>query len=50
MLEAWIHTGMAAPHTMASAAIAVPEPGYVASLVSGLALLGWLKRRRANEA
>jgi hypothetical protein len=46
MLEAWIATGMAAPHTMASQVIDLPEPGGVATLVAGSGLLLLLARRR----
>jgi hypothetical protein len=46
MLEAWIATGMAAPHTMASQVIDLPEPGGVATLVAGSGLLSLLARRR----
>jgi len=49
ILEAWIHTGMAAPHTMASTTIAVPEPGAMASLLAGVAFLGVCGRRRAKR-
>jgi len=48
MLEAWLHTGMAAPHTMASAEIPLPEPGRTASLAVGLAVIGALGRRRSR--
>jgi hypothetical protein len=44
MLDAWIATGMAAPHTMAL--IELPEPGGVAMLVAGSGLLSLLARRR----
>jgi hypothetical protein len=46
MLDAWIATGMAAPHTMASQVIDLPEPGGVATLVAGSGLLSLLARRR----
>jgi hypothetical protein len=48
MLEAWLNTGMAEPHTMASATITLPEPGGLLSLAAGLALLRGLGRRRAR--
>jgi hypothetical protein len=44
MLEAWIATGMAAPHPMA--VIELPEPAGIAMLVAGSGLLSWLARRR----
>jgi hypothetical protein len=47
MLEAWLNTGMSAPHTMASAAIEVPEPGGLAMLVAGVGFLATVGRRRA---
>jgi hypothetical protein len=46
MLEAWLNTGMAAPHTMASTSIALPEPEGLLSLAVGLAFLAILGRRR----
>jgi cytochrome c553 len=46
ILEAWLNTGMAAPHTMASETITLPEPGVALSLAAGGALLGALARRR----
>jgi len=48
MLEGWLHTGMAPPHTMASATIALPEPGALLSLAAGIGLLAALARRRAR--
>jgi hypothetical protein len=50
ILEGWIHTGMAAPHTMASTVIAVPEPGGAVSLAVGIALLVSVGRRRARRS
>jgi hypothetical protein len=44
ILEAWLNTGMSAPHTMASATILVPEPGRLAMLAAGLLLLAKLRR------
>jgi hypothetical protein len=44
MLEAWIATGMAEPHPMAT--IELPEPGGLAMLVAGSGLLSLLARRR----
>jgi hypothetical protein len=44
MLDAWIATGMAAPHTMAT--IELPEPGGLAMLAAGSGLLSLLARRR----
>ena len=44
MLEAWIATGMAAPHAMA--VIELPESGGLATLVVGSGLLALLARRR----
>jgi hypothetical protein len=49
MLEAWLNTGMAAPHTMASATVTVPEPGVAVSLATGIALVATLARRRARR-
>jgi hypothetical protein len=46
MLEAWIETGMAAPHTMVSKVITVPEPAGLAMLGAGGGLLSLLARRR----
>ena len=46
MLEAWIETGMAAPHTMASQVVELPEPAGLATLVAGGGLLSLLARRR----
>jgi hypothetical protein len=46
MLEAWLNTGMAAPHTMATAAIVVPEPEGWLMLATGLAFLATVGRRR----
>ena len=46
MLEAWIETGMAAPHTMASQVVELPEPAGPAMLVAGGGLLSLLARRR----
>jgi hypothetical protein len=48
MLEAWLNTGMSAPYTMASVAIAVPEPGGVAMLLAGVGFLATVGRRRAR--
>ena len=48
ILEAWLHTGMAAPHTMASASIELPEPGGALPLAVGIAFLAALGRRRAR--
>jgi hypothetical protein len=50
ILEAWLHTGMAAPHVMASATIAVPEPDALLSLAAGLAVLRLLGAPRARAA
>jgi len=47
MLEAWLNTGMAEPHEMASTTVMVPEPGQLAALAAGCLLLGGLHRRRA---
>ena len=49
MLEAWIETGMAEPHTMASATIVVPEPGALSSWLAGLGFLLWAGRRRSRS-
>ena len=46
MLEAWLNTGMAAPHPMASAAIVVPEPDGLLMLATGIAFLVAVGRRR----
>ena len=46
MLEAWLNTGMAAPHPMASAAIVVPEPDGLLMLATGIAFLAAVGRRR----
>jgi hypothetical protein len=46
MLEAWVNTGMAAPYTMASTTIAVPEPAELLLLGSGVAFLLAIGRRR----
>jgi hypothetical protein len=46
MLEAWIETGMAAPHTMASQVVELPEPAGFAMLAAGGGLLSLLARRR----
>jgi len=46
ILEGWLHTGMAAPYTMASTSIALPEPGATESLALGIGLLSALARRR----
>jgi cytochrome c2 len=48
MLEAWIETGMAEPHTMASTTITVPEPGALLSWMTGVGFLYWARRRRAR--
>ncbi|MDH5307366.1 MAG: PEP-CTERM sorting domain-containing protein, partial [Myxococcales bacterium] len=48
MLEAWIETGMAAPYTMATETIEVPEPGAALLLAAGAALLATLARRRGR--
>jgi hypothetical protein len=50
MLEAWIETGMAAPHTMASQVVELPEPAGFATLVAGGGLLSLLARRRPGRA
>jgi len=44
MLDAWLNTGMAAPHPMTS--LYVPEPGQWLMLTTGLAFLAALGRRR----
>ena len=44
MLEAWLNTGMAPPHTMAS--VHVPEPGQWLMLAASLAFLATVGRRR----
>jgi hypothetical protein len=49
MLEAWVEAGMAEPHTMVSTTLVVPEPGTLASWLSGIAFLGWAKRRRVSH-
>ena len=49
MLEAWLHTGMAAPHKMASTTINLPEPGAMLSLAFGIGFLGTVGRRRARR-
>jgi hypothetical protein len=48
MLEAWIETGMAAPHTMAATVVELPEPAGLATLAAGAGLLSLLARRRAR--
>jgi cytochrome c553 len=48
MLKAWLNTGMAAPHTMASTTITVPEPGSMWSIAAGIAFLATIGRRRAS--
>ena len=48
MLEAWLNTGMSAPHTMASVAIEVPEPGGLLMLLTGVGFLATVGRRRAR--
>jgi len=48
ILEGWLHTGMAAPYTMASASTPLPEPGQALSLGFGLAFLGLLGRLRPS--
>jgi hypothetical protein len=49
MLEAWLNTGMAAPHIMASTTITLPEPDAVSSLIVGIGFLGMIGRRRARR-
>jgi cytochrome c553 len=49
ILEGWLHTGMAAPHIMASTTINLPEPGGVLSLAVGIAFLSAIGRRRARR-
>ena len=44
MLDAWLNTGMAAPHPMAT--VYVPEPGQWLMLATGLGFLATLGRRR----
>jgi len=46
ILEAWLNTGMAAPHPMATATIQVPEPAAALTLGAGALLLGAMGRRR----
>ena len=46
MLEAWLNTGMSAPHTMASTSVALPEPGEFMMLATGIAFLATVGRRR----
>lgn len=48
ILEGWLHTGMAAPHTMASAVIELPEPDALLSLAVGIAFLATVGRRRTR--
>jgi hypothetical protein len=50
ILEAWLHTGMAAPYAIASAATPLPEPGEALSLVLAVAFLAALGHRRARRA
>ena len=47
ILEGWLHTGMAAPYTMASASTPLPEPDGAVSLAVGIAFLLAIGRRRA---
>jgi hypothetical protein len=49
ILEGWLHTGMAAPHTMASTTITLPEPDALLSLAVGIAFLGTVGRRRTRR-
>lgn len=50
MLEAWIETGMATPHEMASLSVAVPEPSELLMLgIGSVVLLGLARRRGAPE-
>ena len=46
MPEAWLNTGMADPHPMASTTIFVPEPDGLLMLVTGIAFLAAVGRRR----
>ena len=46
ILEGWLHTGMAAPYTMASASTVLPEPDTAVSLVAGIACLTAIGSRR----
>ena len=48
MLEAWIHTGMSAPHAMASTPVAVPEPAELLMLAAGVGFLAVVNRRRGR--
>jgi hypothetical protein len=50
MLEAWIHTGMSAPHAMASTPVAVPEPAELLMLAAGVGFLAVVNRRRCAPA
>jgi hypothetical protein len=49
MLEAWLNTGMAPPHTMATVQY-VPEPAQLLMLVTGIAFLGTVSRRRMRPS
>jgi len=46
MLEAWLNTGMSAPHTMAETTVLVPEPGALTMWIAGIGGLAVLVRRR----
>jgi hypothetical protein len=46
ILEARIHTDMAAPEVMATTTIVVPELGRMLMLLAGMGFLGAVRRRR----
>jgi hypothetical protein len=46
ILEAWIHTDMAAPEVMATTTIVLPEPGRMLMLLAEMGFLGAVRRRR----
>ena len=49
MLEAWLNTGMSAPHAITCTTVEVPEPGGLAMLAAGVGFLATAGRRRARR-